>query len=61
MAYQYEHPAFLHGSHDAKYGKISVGTYGATAAGYHSQVESTLRFIAGTQDALTHRRTSQAI
>ena len=29
-----------------RYGKISIGTYGATAAGYHAQVESTLQFIA---------------
>jgi len=26
MMYQYEHPGFLHGTHDAKYGKISIGT-----------------------------------
>eukprot|EP01043_Picozoa_sp_COSAG02_P017153 COSAG02_NODE_772_length_17359_cov_74.661587_6_plen_1389_part_00 len=56
MMYQYEHPGFLHGVNDAKYGKISIGTLGATAAGYHKQVESTLYFIAGTQDPLTHRQ-----
>ena len=56
MMYQYEHPGFLHGVNDAKYGKISIGTYGATAAGYHEQVETTLHFIAGTQDPLTHRQ-----
>ena len=56
MMYQYEHPGFLHGTHDAKYGKISIGTFGATAAGYHEEVARTLHFIAGTQDPLTHRQ-----
>eukprot|EP01052_Picozoa_sp_SAG31_P005034 SAG31_NODE_216_length_20053_cov_9.223815_3_plen_204_part_00 len=50
------HFASCSGTHDAKYGKISIGTYGATAAGYHEEVESTLHFIAGTQDLLTHRQ-----
>ncbi|HEV2378975.1 MAG TPA: DUF4450 domain-containing protein [Terriglobia bacterium] len=48
---QFEYPAFIHGLVGwSKYGKISCGYYGAEAAGYHDEVESSLKFISGTQD-----------
>lgn len=48
---QFEYPAFIHGLVGwSKYGKISCGYYGAEAAGYHEEVESSLKFISGTQD-----------
>lgn len=51
VRYQFEYPAFIHGLRWAKYGKINCGYYGQEAAGYHQEVESSLKFISGGQDA----------
>jgi len=49
---QFEYPAFIHGLIGwAKYGKINCGYYGPEAAGYHDEVESSLKFISGAQDS----------
>lgn len=54
---QFEYPAFIHGLVAwSKYGKISCGYYGPEAAGYHNEVESSLKFISGTQDAKGRQR-----
>jgi hypothetical protein len=54
---QFEYPAFIHGLIAwSKYGKISCGYYGPEAAGYHDEVESSLKFISGTQDAKGRQR-----
>ena len=45
----YEYPAFLHAANYMKYGKINCGYYGYEAAGYHDEVESSLKFITGSQ------------
>ncbi len=48
---QFEYPAFIHAvGGSTKYGKINCGYYGQEAAGYHSEVESSLKFISGAQD-----------
>ena len=46
---QYEYPSFIHGLTYCKYGKINCGYYGMIAAGYREEVESSLKFISGTQ------------
>ena len=52
LRHQFEYPAFIHGLISwAKYGKINCGYYGPEAAGYHEEVESSLKFISGAQDA----------
>ena len=50
--YQFEYPAFIHGILGwNKYGKINFGYYAADDAGMHREVEDSLHFIAGSQDA----------
>ena len=44
LAMLYEYPAFIHGSSDAKYGKISYGQSPWSFAGYHREVASSLQF-----------------
>jgi hypothetical protein len=52
LRHQFEYPAFIHGLIGwAKYGKINCGYYGPEAAGYHEEVENSLKFISGAQDA----------
>jgi hypothetical protein len=54
---QFEYPAFIHGLVGwSKYGKISCGYYGAETAGYHEEVESSLKFISGNQDRKGRQR-----
>ncbi|HBE40321.1 MAG TPA: hypothetical protein DDW27_03810 [Bacteroidales bacterium] len=45
----YEYPGYPHGSNYMKYGKINCGLYAHEAAGFHGEVATTLKFIAGTQ------------
>ena len=57
LRHQFEYPAFIHGLINwSKYGKISCGYYGPEAAGYHEEVENSLKFISGTQDAKGRQR-----
>ena len=55
LAMLYEYPAFIHGTSDAKFGKISYGQSPWSFAGYHAEVASSLHFYAGSQDLLTGR------
>jgi hypothetical protein len=52
----FEYPGYMHGANYMKYGKINCGLYGHEAAGFHDEVASTLRFIAGTQDVKGRQR-----
>ncbi|MHC4645891.1 MAG: hypothetical protein ACYTBJ_10325 [Planctomycetota bacterium] len=49
VIYGYEYPGFLHAANYLKYGKINCGHYGIEAAGYHEEVQSSLKFISGSQ------------
>ena len=44
LAMLYEYPAFIHGSDDAKFGKVSYGQSPWSFAGYHREVASSLQF-----------------